>query len=64
MKTPENERLARRGDSQQIHAANLDVVNEDSATPEIKGLYQQFREDFGRSQVPGILQCLPPTHHC
>jgi uncharacterized peroxidase-related enzyme len=61
MKTPENEQLAGRGDSQQIHAANLDVVNEDSAPPEIKGLYQQFREDFGRSQVPGILQCFA-TH--
>jgi uncharacterized peroxidase-related enzyme len=61
MKTPEYEQLARRGNSQQIHAANLDVVKEDSASPEIKRLYQQFREDFGRSQVPGILQCFE-TH--
>ena len=61
MNIPENEQLAQRGDSKQIHPANLDVVNEDSASPEVKELYQQFREDFGRSQVPGILQCFA-TH--
>jgi uncharacterized peroxidase-related enzyme len=61
MKNPENQQPPQRWDSQQIHAANLDVVNEDSASLEIKRLYQQFREDFGRSQVPGILQCFA-TH--
>jgi uncharacterized peroxidase-related enzyme len=61
MKIPEDEQVAHRGDSQRIHAANLDVVNEDRASPEIKELYQQFRENFGRSQVPGILQCFA-TH--
>jgi uncharacterized peroxidase-related enzyme len=61
MKDSENEQLPQRGDLQQIHGANLDVVNEESASPEIKRLYQQFREDFTRSQVPGILQCFA-TH--
>ena len=44
-----------------IQAANLDVVDEADASPEVKRLYQQFREDFGRPQVPGILQCFA-TH--
>jgi uncharacterized peroxidase-related enzyme len=61
MKTPEYEQLAQPKDSQHIHAANLPVVDEDTAPPEIKRLYQQFREDFGRPQVPGILQCFA-TH--
>jgi uncharacterized peroxidase-related enzyme len=57
MKILENEQPAQ----QDTHAANLDVVDEASASPEIKRLYQQFREDFGRPQVPGILQCFA-TH--
>jgi hypothetical protein len=61
MKIPENEQPTLRGNSQQIRAANLDVVKEGSASPEIKELYQRFREDFGRSQAPGILQCFA-TH--
>lgn len=62
MKTPENEQPAQPGSpSQQVRAANLEVVHEDSASPEIKDLYQQFREDFERPQVPGILQCFA-TH--
>ncbi len=44
-----------------MQATNLHVVNEASASAEIKRLYQQFREDFGRPQVPGILQCFA-TH--
>jgi uncharacterized peroxidase-related enzyme len=48
-------------EQQEIHAANLDVVHEANASPEIKRLYQQFREDFGRPQVPAILQCFA-TH--
>jgi uncharacterized peroxidase-related enzyme len=61
MKIPEGRQPAQRKDSQQIHAANMPIVHEDSATPEIKQLYQQFREEFGRPQVPGILQCFA-TH--
>jgi uncharacterized peroxidase-related enzyme len=61
MKTVENERPEQRNDAQQIHAVNLDVVHEDTASPEVKQLYEQFREDFGRPQVPGILQCFA-TH--
>ena len=61
MKPPEYEPLARPKDPHQIHAANLPVVDEGTAPPEIKRLYQQFREDFGRPQVPGILQCFA-TH--
>ena len=61
MPTSENEQLVPRNDSQQIHATNLDVVHEETAGPEIKQLYQQFRDDFGRPQVPGILQCFA-TH--
>jgi uncharacterized peroxidase-related enzyme len=45
----------------QIHASNLDVVYEETASQEVRDLYQQFREDFGRPQVPGILQCFA-TH--
>ncbi len=51
----------RREEPPAIQAANLDVVNEANASPEVKRLYQQFREDFGRPQVPGILQCFA-TH--
>ena len=57
MKTSENEQPA----LQDTHAANLDVVHEATASREIKRLYQQFREDFSRPQVPGILQCFA-TH--
>jgi uncharacterized peroxidase-related enzyme len=49
------------GDLRQIHATNLPLVLEDDATPEVKQLYQEFREAFSRMQVPGILQCFA-TH--
>ena len=42
-------------------AANLPLVDEATATPEVKALYAQFREDFDRPRVPGILQCFA-TH--
>jgi uncharacterized peroxidase-related enzyme len=57
MEILENERPSQRD----THGANLDVVDEANASPEIKRLYKQFREDFGRPQVPGILQCFA-TH--
>lgn len=43
------------------HARNLPVVDEDTASPAVRQLYQRFREGFGRPQVPGILQCFA-TH--
>jgi uncharacterized peroxidase-related enzyme len=49
------------GYEQVIQAANLSVVDEATATEEVKQLYQRFRDDFGRPQVPGILQCFA-TH--
>jgi uncharacterized peroxidase-related enzyme len=61
MTTPEYQRLAERGGSQQTEAANLPVVTEQNASPEVARLYAQFREDFGRPQIPGILQCFA-TH--
>ena len=51
MAHPESERLA----------ANLAVVDESTASPEVRLLYQSFRDSFGRPQVPGILQCFA-TH--
>lgn len=47
--------------SQPIKAANLPVVSEIAASPEVQRLYARFRETFGRPQVPGILQCFA-TH--
>jgi uncharacterized peroxidase-related enzyme len=61
MKIREMQQSARPGNSEQIRASNLDVVHEDTASTEVKELYQQFRQDFGRPQVPGILQCFA-TH--
>jgi uncharacterized peroxidase-related enzyme len=61
MTTPEDQRSAQRRGSQPIEAANLPVVTEQNASPEVVRLYAQFRNDFGRPQVPGILQCFA-TH--
>jgi uncharacterized peroxidase-related enzyme len=44
-----------------IRAVNLPVVSETEAPREVARLYAQFRERFGRPQVPGILQCFA-TH--
>lgn len=61
MSTPEYSHLAQGESLPPIQAANLPVVDERDASPEVKQLYQQFRDDFGRPQVPGILQCFA-TH--
>jgi uncharacterized peroxidase-related enzyme len=61
MTTPEYQKLAERGGPQPIEAANLAVVSEQNASPEVARLYAQFRENFGRPQIPGILQCFA-TH--
>ncbi|MGA7521316.1 MAG: peroxidase-related enzyme [Acidobacteriaceae bacterium] len=42
-------------------SANLPLVEEASASPEIRALFQQYRERFGRSDLPGILLCFA-TH--
>jgi uncharacterized peroxidase-related enzyme len=61
MPISQDQQPARREEPHAIQAANLEVVDDANASPEIKRLYQQFREDFGRPQVPGILQCFA-TH--
>lgn len=61
MTIPEYERLAKNGGSHSIQAANLPAVDESCASPEVQRLYAEFRKDFGRPQVPGILQCFA-TH--
>ncbi len=61
MTTPEYQRLAESGVSRPIEAANLSLVAEQTASPEVARLYAQFRNDFGRPQVPGILKCFA-TH--
>ena len=44
-----------------MQAANLPAVDEGCASDEVRRLYVEFRKDFGRPQVPGILQCFA-TH--
>ena len=44
-----------------IQSTNLPIVSEDDAPPEVERLYTRFRTDFGKSRVPGILQCFA-TH--
>lgn len=61
MALPEYEQLARQEVSRAIDAANLPVVDEETASAEVKELYEEFRKSFGRPQVPGILQCFA-TH--
>ena len=61
MNSPANKPLAAQGVSQPTQSANLPVVREDSASDEVRKLYQQFRTDFGRPQIPGILECFA-TH--
>jgi uncharacterized peroxidase-related enzyme len=61
MSTPAQQQLAKPPRQRPIPAANLPVVEESSASPEVRQLYQQFRADFARPQVPGILQCFA-TH--
>lgn len=62
MTLPSRESPVRQSDTpQRTGAANLSTINEESASPEVKLLYQRFRDGFGRPQVPGILQCFA-TH--
>jgi uncharacterized peroxidase-related enzyme len=61
MQTPKSEKSSQPSDSQQTRAANLPLVDEANASAEVKHLYARFRLEFGRPQVPGILQCFA-TH--
>lgn len=38
-------------------AANLPTVEEENASAEVAGLYGQFRAQFGRADIPGIVRC-------
>jgi uncharacterized peroxidase-related enzyme len=42
-------------------STNLSVVEEDTASDEVATLYDHFRSNFGRADVPGILKCFA-TH--
>jgi uncharacterized peroxidase-related enzyme len=61
MTKPQYPVIAEVGASQPIEAANLPVVTEQTASPEVVRLYAQFRKEFSRPQVPGILKCFA-TH--
>jgi uncharacterized peroxidase-related enzyme len=61
MTMPEKQKLAELYAHTPVQAANLPVVDEAHASPEVTQLYNRFREMFGRPQVPWILQCFA-TH--
>jgi uncharacterized peroxidase-related enzyme len=42
-------------------STNLPLVEEASASPEVRALFQQYRDHFGRTNLPGILLCFA-TH--
>lgn len=42
-------------------SSNLPLVEEAAASAEVRALFQQYRESFGRSDLPGILLCFA-TH--
>lgn len=48
-------------DSRPNTAANLPLVSEHNAPAAVAQLFAQYRRDFGRTQLPGILQCFA-TH--
>lgn len=61
MPLPKLKKLPEQATRVPIHATNLPVVSEAEASLEVKNLYAQFRTNFGRPEVPGILQCFA-TH--
>ena len=61
MPVPEYQSLAEQESKAPIRATNLSVVSEAEAPADIQLLYAQFRNTFGRPEVPGILQCFA-TH--
>ena len=50
-----------QGVSPTLSAANLPLIQEETASPEVNRLFTKFRQDFGRPHVPGILRCFA-TH--
>src|SRR5260370_30321141 len=53
MNTPEYKLLAGRPQPEHaMQAANLPLIAEDEASPEVAKLYAHFRSRFGRSHVP------------
>jgi uncharacterized peroxidase-related enzyme len=59
---PEYEKIAQTfRNPRQSAPFNLAAVEESAATGEVAALYDQFRERFGRPDVPGILKCFA-TH--
>lgn len=54
---PEYEMPAQRS----CGAANLPFVDEEIASADVAALYEQYRAQFGRTEVPGILRCFA-TH--
>jgi uncharacterized peroxidase-related enzyme len=59
---PEYERLAARPPNCSAAAAtHLPIVEEHEAAGEVAELYERFRAEFGRPQVPPILKCFA-TH--
>ncbi len=61
MPLPEYQKLAENRPTTPIQATNLPLKDEADASREVKQLYEQFRQTFGRPEVPGILQCFA-TH--
>ena len=62
MSVPEYQQLASLGrPASPAGSANLPIVEEHQASPEVAALYQHFRQHFGRPAVPGILKCFA-TH--
>jgi uncharacterized peroxidase-related enzyme len=61
MKTPEHQTRATNTDSRPNTAANLPLVSEADAPADVAQLFAQYRRDFGRAQLPSILQCFA-TH--
>jgi uncharacterized peroxidase-related enzyme len=59
--SPEYQKVAAPGNTVAIQASNLPVVGEADALPEVEQLYARFRQNFGRPEVPRILQCFA-TH--
>ncbi|MGA8940356.1 MAG: peroxidase-related enzyme [Acidobacteriaceae bacterium] len=60
---PSNHDLVARLGTRRVapSSTNLPLVDERTASPEVAALYEQYRERFGRSEVPGILMCFA-TH--
>jgi uncharacterized peroxidase-related enzyme len=62
LNTPEYAALSNSTDRpRKVEASNLRGISEEEAQGDVALLYEHFREQFGREDVPGILQCFA-TH--